>query len=527
MSSSVVSKILPTLWGFLPALQPFNRVYLWRINHDVIIAACAKVGLIWDRFNLLMLLKHVALVSIVASLCSCASLPQNSKSLQTVAESEQRLSHALGANAAQTIVADDHILSFGDPQLEQLLKKAVEESPRYAQALSRVRKADAYLLVERATDLPHVSGDAAVQEAKVSENNGFPAVFVPKGLHSNSRATLGVVWDADIFGRNRAALAAATSEAEAAHYDADQALLLLRTSVVQAYGDFGRIIAENEAASELSALHERELAIMVERARVGLENKSAIVQADTQLQSAKISAIAANGAIKIARYRLAALLGGELDLSMSLTVPKMTMNSETLDHLGADVLAARPDVNAAKLRVQAAAAKVKTARLDFYPNLSLSALAGFQSIDLDQLLLGGSSIPSFGAALHLPIFSGGRLRGAYRAQQADYDTAIASYNEALANALQDAGSSIVRLQSAENSYAAAQKLHKLAQQNVTFARERYTAKLISELPLLSARASALQARLSLEQSRLNMINTKTELIRALGGRTTAPLQGRE
>jgi len=215
--------------------------------------------------------------------------------------------------------------------------------------------------------------------------------------------------------------------------------------------------------------------------------------------------------------RLAALVGSSPDYGLALIAPNLVAPTKPSGDVGSDVIAARPDVMAAKMRIEAAAARVKVARRDFYPNISLSALGGFQSLDLPQLLTFGSAIPSFGAAIHLPIFDSGRLNAAYHAQQAEYDGVVANYNAALINALSDASSALVRerasvLVAAGNERVMANALH-----FEYLAQKRLHAKLTSELPVLSAAAMRIQAQSSRDAAKLQVISNQIDLARALGG----------
>src|SRR5205085_1080808 len=79
--------------------------------------------------------------------------------------------------------------------------------------------------------LPSVTVDASVAANKQSYFSGPPKPFIPKGINDTGRIAADFGFDLDLWGRNRAALAAATSEAQAAAIDAEQARLLLSTAV--------------------------------------------------------------------------------------------------------------------------------------------------------------------------------------------------------------------------------------------------------------------------------------------------------
>ncbi|MBF4211569.1 multidrug transporter, partial [Pseudomonas donghuensis] len=77
------------------------------------------------------------------------------------------------------------------------------------------------------------------------------------------------------------------------------------------------------------------------------------------------------------------------------------------------------------------------ARAAFYPNVNLTGLIGLQALGIGNVFESGSDFGTVGPAISLPIFDGGRLRGQYRAAEADYQVAVAQYDGALTQALRD------------------------------------------------------------------------------------------
>ena len=148
-------------------------------------------------------------------LAGCASVPQLGEAPKPAPVERYAASESFKAPAAQW-PADSWWTSYGDPQLDGLMQEALAGSPDLAQAAARVRAADAQARISRAATLPSLSANAQAAEVKQSYNNGFPAQFVPHGYQDTGRGTLDLSFDLDLWGRNRAALAAATSEAEAA-----------------------------------------------------------------------------------------------------------------------------------------------------------------------------------------------------------------------------------------------------------------------------------------------------------------------
>jgi len=145
--------------------------------------------------------------------------------------------------------------AYGDAQLNALVAEALAGAPSLAQAEARVRQADAIAQQVGASRLPQVSADASIAAVKQSYNNGVPAAFVPQGWNDTGRAALNFSYEFDFWGKNRAAVAAATSEAEAVRADLAQARLTISTSIASAYADLVQLYAES--ASTKSAVEVR------------------------------------------------------------------------------------------------------------------------------------------------------------------------------------------------------------------------------------------------------------------------------
>lgn len=190
-----------------------------------------------------------------AVLAGCATIPKLPKAPEAAAGGSFATTQSFQAPEAEW--PDDRWwAAYGDPQLDALMDEAVAGSPTLAQAAARLRAAEARAQQSRAATLPTLDANGQASETKQSYNNGIPADFVPRGYNDTGRATLDLSYDLDLWGRNRAALKAATSEAEAARMDAAEARLTLTTAIAGAYADFARLTAEHDAAA--AALKNRE-----------------------------------------------------------------------------------------------------------------------------------------------------------------------------------------------------------------------------------------------------------------------------
>jgi NodT family efflux transporter outer membrane factor (OMF) lipoprotein len=460
----------------------------------------------------------IASLLLASGLGACAALPATPPAQALNAPTAYASATSLDAPAANW-PTDQWWTAYGDAQLNNLMNEALAGSPDLAAAKARLAKAQAATAQARAATLPSVVANGSYASVKQSYNNGIPAAFVPKGYNDSGRATLDFAWELDFFGKNRAALAAATSDADAAKADAAEARLVLSTNIAATYADLAQLFADRDASQDAARIRQQSVDLTAERAANGLENRGAVEQAKARLASARAELAALDEQIGLTRNRLAALLGAGPDRGLAVArpaAPAMKAFGLPTD-LSADLIGRRPDVVAARLRAEAAAQRIKQAKAQFYPNVNLSAYFGQQALGLDLLTNAGSRIGSIGPAVSLPIFQGGALRANYRGATADYDAAVASYNGTLAQALQDVADAAVstraldvRLSESRAALRASTAAHDIAVQ-------RYRGALSTYLDVLTAEDAMIANQRTVADLETRAFTLDVALVRALGG----------
>lgn len=407
---------------------------------------------------------------------------------------------------------------FRDPQLTTLIDEALKNSPDVAAAVSRINAAEALAQQSRAALSPTLSADGIVGGNKQSRNLGIPPQFVPEGIQDTGRLTGTGSFSLDLWGKNRAALAAATSEAEAARVDADQARLMLATNIATAYAELAQYHAERDVALEALRVRGASAQLTTQRVDVGVDAVGSQRQAESRVPAARADIAALDEAIALTRNRIAALVGAGPDRGLSIARPTIAAASVGVpDSAGIDLIGRRPDIVAARLRAEAAAKRIKVARADFYPNISLSAIVGLQSLGLGRLIQGDSSYGTAGAAFSLPIFDGGRVRGRYVQARADYDNAVATYDRTLIAALREVADAVASQRALDTRLAEQRASLASAADASRIAALRYRGGLSTQLTVLTADDYQLTARRAVADLEARRIALDVALIRALGG----------
>lgn len=454
----------------------------------------------------------------VVMLPGCAYMPpqHNSARLKTA---EQFASSASLAAPKADWPNDRWWTNYGDIQLNHLIDEALDSAPNLAAAQARLARAQAAGGVAGAALKPQVSVNAAVTGQKLSSNYLTPAEATPSGWHGYGQATINLNWELDFWGKNRAALAAATSEIEASRAELAQTRLALAASVADSYNELARLYAAYDTAAQMVTVRGTTAKLFAERYANGMETLGSVRQADSHYAQIQGQLVELEEAISLQRNRLAALLGAGPDRGLSVTRPTLTFERPfgLPPSLAADLLGRRPDVVAARLTAQAMQSRIGAKQAEFYPNINLSAALGGQALGLGMLTKAGSGVGSFGPALLLPIFTAGRLQGQLRGARADYDEAVANYNGAVSHALQDVADNAAsskalneRLQRAQEAVLAASDAHRVI-------RERYDGGLATYLEVLNVQDTLLNSLNALTDLQSRALTLDIALNRSLGG----------
>lgn len=456
-------------------------------------------------------------------LAGCAAVPQLGPQPLALTVDQVAAGTSLSAPASNSgWPVDGWWQAWGDPQLNALVAEGLAASPDMAAAQARLDRAAALRRQAGAAGMPRIDVQGGVQEERQSLNMGFPDAFkpgLPQGWNDGGQIAASLGFDLDLWGRNRAALAAATSQQRAAGFDLAQARLMLSVAIVSAYVDLERLMAEQTIRDAQAKAQAQTSALIQQRLANGLETAGGPAQARAAEAAARIAASQAGEAVVLRKHQLAALIGAGPDRGLTLSPPNLAAlppHDLPLDATTA-LLARRPDVIAARERVTASAGGIRIAKADFFPAITLSALIGQQSLGLDKLFAGDSAYGRVGPVVSLPIFHGGELKGRYLAARADFDAAVAGYNTAVLTAYQQAADAATSVRAANLRLTEARRAvadSDIAYQVIT---ARYKAGLASYLDVLQVEDRRLQAWLAEAAVRSAARSADVAMVRALGG----------
>ncbi|MFC4526449.1 efflux transporter outer membrane subunit [Dyella halodurans] len=416
---------------------------------------------------------------------------------------------------------------YNDPQLDTLIATAMKGSPDLAQARSRV---DSALQSTRATAAQaglSVSGSGQFERQRLSETGLIPPKFL--GFTWYNQADLGVQaqYDFDLWGKKRAAIEAATDQAHAAEAQHSAAALTIQNMVADTYfgwlADEARIdIARQAVRTQEQLTHLAEL-----RVRQGVDLPDTAQSARAQLAAAREMLVTLEGSAKVRLAALASLLGvapAELPPLQPRALPDI--DSGLPDDVGVDLIARRPDIAASRWQVESALRQTDVARAEFFPDISISAMAGLSSIDMDKFFSSGSRVFGLTPAVHLPIFTGGLLKANYGVSKAQLDAAVAQYNSTVLTAARDVSTQSLTAQQLAGRRHEQQAEVDANERLLASAKARARQGVRDIRESLGAEAQLLQQRDNAINLHAQALSTDLALIKALGGgyRAESPKQ---
>ena len=205
---------------------------------------------------------------------------------------------------------------YGDSQLTALIEEGLKASPDVATAAARYRRAAGLAQQAGAATLPSLDVTGRVGADRQSLNMGYPDAFkqyLPKGWQDSGQVAASFNFDLDLWGKNRAALAAATSDRRAAEIDVREAELLLSTGIASAYVDLARLFALREVRAATLTIRENSRKLVSDRVAQGLDMRGSLAQAKAQVATARAGLAEIDQSIALRRHQLAALVGAGPD----------------------------------------------------------------------------------------------------------------------------------------------------------------------------------------------------------------------
>ncbi|MBS3904627.1 MAG: efflux transporter outer membrane subunit [Simkania sp.] len=409
--------------------------------------------------------------------------------------------------------------SFDDSALNQLIAKGLENSPTLQRAEARLKLAAQVALQRKARLYPEIDLDADTNWQHLSRHGLYREFGGPYPPVIN-QVDLGFSfsYEFDFWGKNRDLFQAALGKAAATLAEKKQAELILTTSIAYTYFQVQFLLRKLDILEQLEDNQQKILDITSRRETHALATAFDRLSASSMTCNVKEEMLSTEQLLRIELHKLKALtaLGQDAIIELSWKPLKDTLVALPTN-LSLDLLSRRPDLTAQTLRVDAAAKEIGAAKTDFYPNINLMGILGLESIPGSTLFRRDSFNANIEPALHLPIFTAGRLKAQLFEKVEAFDEAVYAYNELLLQAAQEVTDSLTSIALLKKQITTHQSILDDASQKVQLTAERVQYALDNQLSLLKAQNVSLEEELALTQLNYSRQLVVIQLIRALGG----------
>lgn len=420
---------------------------------------------------------------------------------------------------------------FNDPALNSLVERAVGRNPDLRIAEARIREVRSALGVAAAGGLPRMDASALYTRGQRSESVPPFRSRTPGGSASGGsvfgdrrqdlyHAGFDSSWEMDVFGGVRRDVEAARADIAAAEESRRDVLVTLLAEVARNYIELrGTRLRIAILESNLGAQREI-LELTKVRFDAGLTTGLDVARAETLVATTRAQLPTLDTERRRIIHRLGVLLGdppGTLLGELSRETPIPLHPPHVPAGLPSEMLRRRPDIRRAEKELEAATARVGVATADLFPRFSLTGSFGRRSDAFEELSSGISQLWAFGPSIRWPLFAGGRIRANIQVQNARQEQALALYEKAVLNSLEDVENALVSYSRQQERHRSLMEAVVANRRTVELANSRYSGGLEDFLSVLDAQRSLYDSEDRLAQSEQDVAENVVRLYKALGG----------
>jgi len=454
------------------------------------------------------------LLSIVFLLLTgCMVGPKYKRPPVTVPDAYRGLAPDAGPQAAASLGDEKWWMVFQDLQLQGLIREALSQNYDVRIAATRVLQAQAVLGITRADQFPTITGGVS------SSNQRFPATKITPAFETSpSEVNLSLFWELDFWGKFRRATEAARASLLATEWGQKAVVSSLVSNVASAYFQLLELDSEMEISRGALASRKESLRLVEVRAKGGVTSMLDVRQSEQLVYTASAAIPDLERRIEQQENLISILLGKNPEpVTRGKSLVENVISPTVPAGLPSSLLGRRPDIQSSEQQLVAANARIGVAKAAYFPQITLTAIGGYQSPALTNLFTGPAGLWNFGGQLVQPIFTGGRIRSNVRLTEAQQQEAVLVYQQSIQQAFREVSDSLVAYRKNQEFRAQQELLTNSAQDATRLSDQRYRGGVTSYLEVLDSDTRYFDAQLGLAQARLNERLALVQLYNALGG----------
>jgi NodT family efflux transporter outer membrane factor (OMF) lipoprotein len=405
---------------------------------------------------------------------------------------------------------------FNDPQLNALEEQVNISNQNIALADANFRAARAVVKESRSDYFPTITTSPSItssrQSAATSQSN-----FAGGRKFTLYSLPVDVSWEPDLWGRIKNSVKASASEAQATAADLQNVRLSVQAELAFDYYQLRSLDAQKQLLDSTVVAFQQQLDLTRVRFETGIASDEDVALAETQLETTQAQATDL-GILRAQLEHAIALLTGQPASTFSLSFGPLKASPPPIPiGVPSQLLERRPDIAAAERRVAEANAEIGVAKAAFFPSLTLSGSAGFESTAIASWFTWPARFFSLGPTLSQTLFDKGRRAAVTEQARAQYEGTVASYRLAVFTAFQEVEDNLAALRILSRELEQQNAAVASAQRTLLLANERYKSGIDSYLNVITAQTALLSNQRIAVTLQMQKMTASVQLIKALGG----------
>jgi multidrug efflux system outer membrane protein len=402
---------------------------------------------------------------------------------------------------------------FEDKELQSLIRTALKNNYDVRIAAARVLEAQAQLGITRADQFPSLSAGGNVNSVRNPKIGPFPGYEVTQG-----ELTASAAWNLDFWGKYRRATESARATLLANEWAQKEVMATLVASVASDYFLLRQLDLELEISKGTLGSRQDSLDLTKTLEQHGINSLLDVRQSEQLVYTAAAEVPDLERQIAQEENAISVLLGNNPgDIPRGLKLTEEPHAPEVPVGLPSALLERRPDIRQAEQNLIAANAQIGVARAAYFPQISLTGTAGYESAALTSLFTGPAGVWALAGSFTQPIFEAGRLKSGVRLAEAQHEQLLLTYQQTIQGAFRDVSNALVAYRKNREFRIQQQNLVESAQDAARLSQIRFKAGTADYLEVLTNETNSFSAELALAQAQGNELNALVQLYQALGG----------
>lgn len=402
---------------------------------------------------------------------------------------------------------------FEDKELQELIRTALKNNYDVRIAATRVLQARAQLGITRANQFPTLGVGGNVTSVRNPQVGPIPSYEVTQG-----ELTASAAWTLDFWGQYRRATEAARATLLANEWAQKEVMATLVANVASGYFNMRELDLELEISKRTLASRQDSLQLTKMLEEHGINTLLDVRQSEQLVYTAAAEVPDLERQIAQQENALSILMGNNPgDIPRGLQLTEEPHSPEVPVGIPSALLERRPDIREAEANLVAANAQIGVARAAYFPQIALTANAGYESSALVNLFSGPAGVWTLAGSLTQPIFEGGRLKSGVRLAEAQRDQLVLTYQQTIQGAFRDVSDALIGYRKYREFRIQQQNLVDSAQDAARLSEVRFKAGTTDYLEVLTNETNSFTAELTLAQAQGNELNALVQLYQALGG----------